>query len=899
MVRPGTISHARTLADGSSISLDAECVDKIVTGSAPAYFVIRECFDSNSRILVMTQPPPELRMGQTVDVEGVISTLSDGQRAIISPTVYGYTDSEGNLLYHGPLVKGPWQPIAWEWKVDLTVHARAMSAMMENPAPIKEPNTSPAMAATSCSAIAGAKLQSDNTPVALTCKPITSTDTSFFVISEDASSDPLKVYCAKSVTTSQRVLTVTGTMQTENGERVLTVDASGPGYNPQVFVGSLTVASAGTIAWVKTWADGHTFGTGDITGRIVSQNWTDYLYIEEDTRYSGLRVEKTGHGRSKGERVNVVGTLATNAGGERYLAASTVTLNGAGTMNPFGMINKLIGGGDFAYSAGPPVSGQRGVTGGYGLNNIGLLVQTWGKITETDSQWFKIDDGSSVSLTVAYPPFAYAQNDYVALAGISSCEIDGSSNVQRVLRPQPLTCTINQAAGQADPTNTSPVNFTVTFSEPVTGFTSDDVSISGTAGGTKTVTVTQTGTTGKLYNIAITGMTSGTVIATIPSGKALNSSGLWNYASTSTDNTVLFDNAAPSVPTGVAMDHVIPTSRKIRGHWNASTDSGSGLKDYLYQLYYVFNGNQQNLTNWTATTDTFATYDLWYDPSTTDGKTYYVRVKARDNVLNQSSTITSGATMCTTVKIGFLYYKCRSGYANTYEDTRWHIDSYLNNVKYGTDCSGKVTYTRLTTAPAGIYDYDSYDVLFVALPASDFTTAETNALQRYVNQGGNRRIVLIGDTGKVSGYDSYAANNARLNTLASLLDRTTRFHTYEPDKTELDGMISYRDCLVRNHYLTNGVGGLWDASTSAFTTYVHPIAAMRDGENAYPGQFWVVEEDVPQGCSLVFIHDCGMFLFEYDNLLRRPNLVGNYETDYDDVPDRNFKFLENLYTVFP
>ena len=33
------------------------------------------------------------------------------------------------------------------------------------------------------------------------------------------------------------------------------------------------------------------------------------------------------------------------------------------------------------------------------------------------------------------------------------------------------TVTINQAAGQADPTNASPINFTVVFSEPVTGFT--------------------------------------------------------------------------------------------------------------------------------------------------------------------------------------------------------------------------------------------------------------------------------------------------------------------------------------------------------------------------------------------------------------------------------------------
>src|SRR3989449_39610 len=51
------------------------------------------------------------------------------------------------------------------------------------------------------------------------------------------------------------------------------------------------------------------------------------------------------------------------------------------------------------------------------------------------------------------------------------------------------TVTINQAAGQADPTNAAPINFTVAFSEPVSGFTGTDVTLSGTAGGAKNVAV--------------------------------------------------------------------------------------------------------------------------------------------------------------------------------------------------------------------------------------------------------------------------------------------------------------------------------------------------------------------------------------------------------------------------
>src|SRR5437762_9520424 len=62
------------------------------------------------------------------------------------------------------------------------------------------------------------------------------------------------------------------------------------------------------------------------------------------------------------------------------------------------------------------------------------------------------------------------------------------------------TVTIDQAAGQADPTGASPINFTVVFSQPVSGFTGAHVTIAGTAGGTKTVVVTGGPTT---YNVAV------------------------------------------------------------------------------------------------------------------------------------------------------------------------------------------------------------------------------------------------------------------------------------------------------------------------------------------------------------------------------------------------------------
>jgi hypothetical protein len=106
------------------------------------------------------------------------------------------------------------------------------------------------------------------------------------------------------------------------------------------------------------------------------------------------------------------------------------------------------------------------------------------------------------------------------------------------LRP---TVTIDQAAGQADPTDSVPINFTVIFNEPVTGFTSSDVTLGGTAGAT-TALVTGSGTT---YNIAVSGITStGTITVSIPANVANDAAGNGNTVSTSTDNSV----TASSIP---------------------------------------------------------------------------------------------------------------------------------------------------------------------------------------------------------------------------------------------------------------------------------------------------------------------------------------------------------------
>jgi hypothetical protein len=107
--------------------------------------------------------------------------------------------------------------------------------------------------------------------------------------------------------------------------------------------------------------------------------------------------------------------------------------------------------------------------------------------------------------------------------------------------------TVNQAAGQSDPTNASPVLFTATFSESVTDFSGSKVVIGGTAPGTKTASVSGSGAN---YTISISGMTGpGTVTASIAANTVHDANGGGNTASTSTDNTVTFDATAPAAST--------------------------------------------------------------------------------------------------------------------------------------------------------------------------------------------------------------------------------------------------------------------------------------------------------------------------------------------------------------
>lgn len=151
---------------------------------------------------------------------------------------------------------------------------------------------------------------------------------------------------------------------------------------------------------------------------------------------------------------------------------------------------------------------------------------------------------SSGTVTLALPAARVVDGN--GNANLASQSTDNTVMFDLVEDTTAPTVTIDQAAAQADPTTASPILFEVEFSEPVVGFVTGDVQLSGTAGAT-TATVSGSGTD---YTVEVTGMvSSGTVIASIPAAAAADLAANDSAASTSTDNTVTFtlDTTDPTV----------------------------------------------------------------------------------------------------------------------------------------------------------------------------------------------------------------------------------------------------------------------------------------------------------------------------------------------------------------
>ena len=138
----------------------------------------------------------------------------------------------------------------------------------------------------------------------------------------------------------------------------------------------------------------------------------------------------------------------------------------------------------------------------------------------------------------------------------------GSTTAYVMFSTSQPTVLIGQAAAQADPTGFAPINFSVVFSKPVTGFSGSGVNFTGsTVGGTLAAAVTGSGTT---YNVAVTGMTgTGTVVANVSAGAAIDVAGNSNVASVVSIATITFGSAGTYLTYGAKANSTLVAPASI------------------------------------------------------------------------------------------------------------------------------------------------------------------------------------------------------------------------------------------------------------------------------------------------------------------------------------------------
>lgn len=187
------------------------------------------------------------------------------------------------------------------------------------------------------------------------------------------------------------------------------------------------------VQMIKTYPDGV---GARLLQAVVSAAYDGEFYVQEG-QISGIRVISP-VSVTPGDLVNVIGSVRT-IGSERCICSldsnnspHDAFVRADGRLDeppqPVGLPNARIGGADL--NAFTP-----GVTGGVGLNNIGLLVRTWGAVKSVGVNYFYISDGSlpaGQTLKVSPGSLTLQNPRYVIVTGVSSCEPDG----RRIIRPR-------------------------------------------------------------------------------------------------------------------------------------------------------------------------------------------------------------------------------------------------------------------------------------------------------------------------------------------------------------------------------------------------------------------------------------------------------------------------------
>lgn len=177
-----------------------------------------------------------------------------------------------------------------------------------------------------------------------------------------------------------------------------------------------------------------------LTHQIVTADSSEMggiFYMESRDRSSGVRA--IGVDPSRGTEVSATGALTLEED-EVVLQVSSLTQTGIGVVGPLTMNAADIGGG--ALGLQPRLVWPQGSAPSpeamTGLNNVGLLVRTWGRVRgmDSDGSSFYLDDGSGHSVRCLMPAGVSSAPSwqFATVTGISSVDVSfgGPSPLVRV-----------------------------------------------------------------------------------------------------------------------------------------------------------------------------------------------------------------------------------------------------------------------------------------------------------------------------------------------------------------------------------------------------------------------------------------------------------------------------------
>jgi len=307
-----------------------------------------------------------------------------------------------------------------------------------------------------------------------------------------------------------------------------------------------------SVGEAKLRSDGEAVELGGTQGLAVTALFDDGMYVETLDRTCGIKV--TGQSALEGDRVHVKGVMATGPNGERQINATEVTRVDSGTLEPMGLMVRALWGGDTFYSAASG-AGQKGMKNGAGLNTVGLLVRTTGRVVSADASGFVFGDGSSEhDARVLMPEGAAAlqPGQFVRVVGIVSCEREGA-DLLPILRVRRATEVYAENTGPAI-TNVQAINVTATTADII--WSTDRQASSAVKIGTVSGNYTQTVSgpdfvTG--HTVKLTGLTPGATYYYVAQSKDY-------YTNITTSSPELsFSTTSAALP---ALDLTFPTASK-------------------------------------------------------------------------------------------------------------------------------------------------------------------------------------------------------------------------------------------------------------------------------------------------------------------------------------------------